>query len=102
MQNILLQIMEEGRLTDAHGKKIDFRNTIIVMTSNVGAELIRRQTSFGFTLDSDAAAGETGNYEEMRRKLLDQLKKAFRPEFINLLDNVIVFLTLVADRKSVV
>ncbi len=94
VQNILLQIMEEGRLTDAHGKKVDFRNTIIVMTSNVGAELIRRQTSFGFTLNPDAAAGETGNYEEMRRKLLDQLKKAFRPEFINRLDNVIVFRTL--------
>ena len=61
VQNILLQIMEEGRLTDAHGKKVDFRNTIIVMTSNVGAELIRRQTSFGFTLNPDAVAGKTRN-----------------------------------------
>ncbi len=91
VQNLLLQIMEEGHLSDAHGKKVDFRNTIIIMTSNVGADLIRRQTSFGFSLADDSAESEKGSYDEMRRKLLDQLKKSFRPEFINRLDSVIVF-----------
>lgn len=91
VQNILLQIMEEGHLTDAHGKKVDFRNTIIIMTSNIGADLIKRQNSFGFTLNPDNRNADSGNYDEMRRKLLDQLKKSFRPEFINRLDSVIVF-----------
>lgn len=91
VQNILLQIMEEGHLTDATGKKVDFRNTIIIMTSNIGADLIRRQTSFGFTLNPDDRSADSANYDEMRKKLLDQLKKSFRPEFINRLDSVIVF-----------
>ncbi len=89
--NILLQIMEEGQLTDARGRKVDFRNSIIVMTSNIGAEDIRRQGSLGFALNRDEKATESQNYEEMRKKLLDSLRKVFRPEFINRLDGVIVF-----------
>jgi len=90
-QNMLLQIMEEGHLSDARGHKVDFRNTIIVMTSNIGADVIKRQTSFGFQLQRDAAEEEMHAYEEMRKKLLDSLKRVFRPEFINRLDAVIVF-----------
>ncbi|HOV05749.1 MAG TPA: ATP-dependent Clp protease ATP-binding subunit [Anaerolineaceae bacterium] len=89
--NMLLQIMEEGQLTDARGHKVDFRNCIIVMTSNIGAEMIRRQSSLGFTLQRDEKETEEKNYEEMRKKLLESLRKVFRPEFINRLDAVIVF-----------
>ena len=89
--NMLLQIMEEGRLSDAKGRKVDFRNTIIVMTSNIGADMIKRQGGLGFQLDRDAAEDEQVNYEDMRKKLMESLKKAFRPEFINRLDSVIVF-----------
>ena len=89
--NILLQIMEEGQLSDAKGRKVDFRNTIIVMTSNIGASLIKSSGDFGFALDRDEGADEKFKYEEMRRRLMEALKKAFRPEFINRLDSVIVF-----------
>ncbi len=89
--NMLLQIMEEGQLSDARGRKVDFRNSIIVMTSNIGAEMIRRQGALGFTLRRDEKETEEKNYEEMRKKLLDSLRKVFRPEFINRLDSVIVF-----------
>jgi ATP-dependent Clp protease ATP-binding subunit ClpC len=89
--NILLQIMEEGQLTDARGHKVDFRNAIIVMTSNIGAEEIRRQGSLGFTLHKDEKVEEKQNFDEMRKKLIESLHKVFRPEFINRLDGVIVF-----------
>jgi ATP-dependent Clp protease ATP-binding subunit ClpC len=89
--NMLLQIMEEGQLSDARGRKVDFRNAIIVMTSNIGSDLIRRQGSLGFSLQRDEKESEAKNYEEMRKKLLDSLRKVFRPEFINRLDGVIVF-----------
>jgi len=92
--NMLLQIMEEGHLSDARGHKVDFRNAIIVMTSNIGADMIKRQTSFGFTVQRDAVVEEQQEYDEMRKKLLDSLKKVFRPEFINRLDGVIVFRAL--------
>lgn len=95
--NMLLQIMEEGHLSDARGHKVDFRNAIIVMTSNVGAEMIKRQTSIGFTLKRDEATEERVVYEEMRKKLIDALKRVFRPEFINRLDSVIVFRSLNKD-----
>ena len=93
--NMLLQIMEEGHLSDARGRKVDFRNAIIVMTSNVGADMIKRQSSLGFTLkrDDDEAEERTA-YDEMRKKLMDSLKRVFRPEFINRVDNVIVFRSL--------
>ena len=95
--NILLQIMEEGHLTDARGHKVDFRNAIIIMTTNVGAELIQRQSTFGFSLTVDKDQEEAQAYSEMRKKLTDALKHTFRPEFINRLDSVIVFRSLNKD-----
>jgi len=92
--NMLLQIMEEGHLSDARGRKVDFRNAIIIMTTNVGADMIKRQTSIGFTLKQDEDTEERQAYDEMRKKLLDSLKRVFRPEFINRLDSVIVFRSL--------
>jgi ATP-dependent Clp protease ATP-binding subunit ClpC len=92
--NMLLQIMEEGHLSDARGHKVDFRNAIIVMTSNIGADMIKRQTSLGFTLKKDEALEEQEIYDEMRKKLLDSLKRVFRPEFTNRLDAIIVFRAL--------
>jgi ATP-dependent Clp protease ATP-binding subunit ClpC len=95
--NMLLQIMEEGHLSDARGRKVDFRNAIIVMTSNVGAEMIKRQTSLGFNLQRDEDVEERLAYKEMRKKLLDSLRRVFRPEFINRVDSVIVFRSLNKD-----
>jgi ATP-dependent Clp protease ATP-binding subunit ClpC len=95
--NMLLQIMEEGHLSDARGHKVDFRNAIIVMTSNIGADMIRRQTGFGFQLKTDEATEEKLAYDEMRKKLTDSLRRVFRPEFINRVDSVIVFRSLNRD-----
>ena len=92
--NMLLQIMEEGHLSDARGRSVDFRNALIVMTSNVGAEMIKRQTSIGFDVKRDEELDEKLAYQEMRKKLLDALKRVFRPEFINRVDAVIVFRAL--------
>lgn len=92
--NMLLQIMEEGHLSDAKGRKVDFRNALIVMTSNIGADMIKRQGNLGFTLKRDEAVEEKMAYEEMRKKLTDLLRRVFRPEFINRLDSVIIFRSL--------
>jgi ATP-dependent Clp protease ATP-binding subunit ClpC len=92
--NMLLQIMEEGHLSDARGRKVDFRNALIVMTSNVGAEMIKRQSSLGFDLPRDQQLEDRLAYDEMRKKLIDSLKRVFRPEFINRVDSVIVFRSL--------
>jgi ATP-dependent Clp protease ATP-binding subunit ClpC len=92
--NMLLQIMEEGHLSDAKGHKVDFRNAIIIMTSNIGADLIKRQTGLGFQLARDELVEEKLAYADMRKKLLESLKRVFRPEFINRLDSVIVFRAL--------
>ena len=92
VMHLLLQILEEGKITDSLGQKIDFRNTIIIMTSNVGAELIKRQTALGF----GAIAGY-GSYEAMRDKILDESKREFKPEFLNRLDDMIVFHQLERD-----
>jgi ATP-dependent Clp protease ATP-binding subunit ClpC len=89
VMHLLLQILEEGKITDSLGRKIDFRNTIIIMTSNVGAELIKRQTALGF----GAQMGQE-NYEQMRDKILEESKRVFKPEFLNRLDDIIVFHTL--------
>ncbi len=89
VMHLLLQILEEGKITDSLGRKIDFRNTIIIMTSNVGAELIKRQTSLGF-----GAQVGNANYEQMRDKILEESKRVFKPEFLNRLDDMIVFHTL--------
>jgi len=94
VHNMLLQIMEEGHLSDAKGRKVDFRNAIIVMTSNIGADLIKNQSSLGFALKRDEATEERVSYEDMRKKLNDSLKRAFRPEFINRVDAVVIFRSL--------
>ncbi len=95
--NMLLQIMEEGHLSDARGRKVDFRNAIVVMTTNVGADMIKRQSSLGFALKRDDEIEERLAYEDMRKKLLESLKRVFRPEFINRLDSVIVFRSLTKE-----
>jgi ATP-dependent Clp protease ATP-binding subunit ClpC len=94
VHNMLLQIMEEGHLSDARGHKVDFSNAIIVMTSNVGAEMIKKQSSLGFQLKRDKETEERLSYEDMRKKLTETLKRVFRPEFINRLDGVVVFRAL--------
>jgi len=86
---MLLQILEEGKLTDSQGRTVDFRNTIILLTSNVGAESAKRSKSIGFNnTDEDV------DYEKMKELIMDEAKKAFRPEFLNRLDDVIVFHSL--------
>ncbi|MBU0510773.1 MAG: ATP-dependent Clp protease ATP-binding subunit [Chloroflexi bacterium] len=96
VHNMLLQIMEEGQLTDARGRKVDFRNAIIVMTSNIGAEKIR-QVALGFQLKRNEEQEERLAYREMHSELSKSLKKLFRPEFVNRLDSVIVFRSLNRD-----
>ncbi|MFL6596098.1 MAG: AAA family ATPase, partial [Chthoniobacterales bacterium] len=88
VMHLLLQILEEGKVTDSLGRKIDFRNTIIIMTSNVGAEILRKQTTMGFGATQPAGEHE---YNSMRDRLLEEARKAFKPEFINRLDDIIVF-----------
>ncbi len=88
--NILLQIMEEGNLSDAKGQRVDFRNTIIILTSNIGAEAIRRG-GLGFALPADRAGEAEQEYREMSQRLREELKRTFRPEFLNRVDAVIVF-----------
>jgi ATP-dependent Clp protease ATP-binding subunit ClpC len=84
--NMLLQIMEEGQLTDSFGRHVDFRNVVLIMTSNIGAELIKNKGGFGFTKPNEEA-----NYEKMKQTLMGEIERYFRPEFINRLDDVIVF-----------
>ncbi|MBM4419115.1 MAG: ATP-dependent Clp protease ATP-binding subunit [Chloroflexi bacterium] len=96
--NMLLQIMEDGRLTDAKGRKVDFRNTILIMTSNVGAELLKRDTTLGFNIHVDEKKSAETSYEAMKEKVLGELKKTFRPEFLNRIDGVMVFHQLQKDQ----
>jgi ATP-dependent Clp protease ATP-binding subunit ClpC len=93
VMNLLLQILEEGMITDSFGRKIDFRNTIIILTSNVGAESIKRQTTLGF----NAMAENEADYEGMKAKIDSVAKKHFRPEFLNRLDELVVFRMLEKD-----
>jgi ATP-dependent Clp protease ATP-binding subunit ClpC len=88
--HLLLQILEEGKVTDSLGRKIDFRNTIIIMTSNIGAELIKKSSVMGF----GASAQDVTQYDVMRDKMLEESKRVLKPEFINRLDDLIVFHTL--------
>ena len=94
--NILLQIFDDGHLTDAKGRRVDFRNSIIVMTSNVGAELIRKGSTIGFTVHDEAKTQED-SYDKMKDKLIGELKKTFRPEFLNRIDGVVVFHSLTKE-----
>jgi ATP-dependent Clp protease ATP-binding subunit ClpC len=84
--NLLLQVFEDGRLTDSFGRKVDFRNTVIIMTSNVGAELIRKTGSLGFKTQKEEIT-----YQDMKDKLLEEVKRTFKPEFLNRIDDIIVF-----------
>jgi len=95
--NILLQIFDDGHLTDAKGRRVDFRNSIIVMTSNIGAELIRKGSTIGFASHSDETKTQQLAYEKMKEKLLGELKKTFRPEFLNRIDGVVVFHALTKE-----
>jgi ATP-dependent Clp protease ATP-binding subunit ClpC len=96
--NILLQILEDGRLTDAQGRTVDFRNAIVIMTSNVGAPEIARNQSLGFSISD-----ETGTtYDDMKKRVMGDLKKVFRPEFLNRIDEVIVFHKLSRDEIKVI
>jgi len=89
--NVLLQILDDGHLTDAKGRRVDFRNTIIVMTSNIGAELIRRDSTLGFSTKADEAKTQAQSYKRMKDKVLEEMKRFFRPEFLNRIDGSIVF-----------
>ncbi len=92
--NILLQILEDGRLTDAQGRTVDFRHAIVIMTSNIGAAEIARNTPLGFAVSDD----ESGiSYEDMKSRIMSELKKVFRPEFLNRIDDVVVFHKLSRD-----
>jgi ATP-dependent Clp protease ATP-binding subunit ClpC len=96
--NMLLQIMEDGHLSDAKGKRVDFRNTIILLTSNVGADLISRETALGFNVPRDEAKSEAESYAKMKDKVTGELKRTFRPEFLNRLDGTMVFHALNRDQ----
>jgi len=98
--NMLLQIMEEGHLSDARGRKVDFRNAIIVMTSNVGAEMLKRGSALGFELPKGDAETQTQEYDEMRKKVMEQLRRAFRPEFLNRVSATIVFRSLTREELT--
>ena len=89
--NILLQIFDDGHLTDAKGRRVDFRNSIIVMTSNIGSDLIKRDTSLGFAMKADEASTSEQQYERMKGKVMDEVKRFFRPEFLNRIDASVVF-----------
>ena len=89
--NILLQIFDAGQLTDARGRKVDFRNSVLVMTSNLGSDLIKRETAMGFTIKSDEAQTEESSYQRMKDKVMDEVKRFFRPEFLNRIDATVVF-----------
>jgi ATP-dependent Clp protease ATP-binding subunit ClpC len=91
--NMLLQVMEEGRLTDSFGRNVDFRNTILIMTTNAGADAIKNESQFGFATGGDADA----SYDSMKKRLKDEIGKVFRPEFLNRIDDIIVFRHLTTD-----
>jgi ATP-dependent Clp protease ATP-binding subunit ClpC len=90
--NLLLQVFEDGRLTDSFGRKVDFRNTVVIMTSNVGAQMLKKQGALGFK-----TADEEANYEQMKARLLDEVKRTFKPEFLNRVDDIIVFRKLTKE-----
>jgi ATP-dependent Clp protease ATP-binding subunit ClpC len=91
--NILLQILEDGKLTDAQGRKVDFRNTIVIMTSNIGAGTISKNQTLGFSVGDDSGL----SYDEMKERIMGELKRVFRPELLNRIDEVIVFHKLTKD-----
>ncbi|GBD11267.1 Negative regulator of genetic competence ClpC/MecB [bacterium HR23] len=95
--NILLQIFDDGHLTDAKGRRVDFRNTIIIMTSNLGSDLIRRETALGFQVKKEEARSFQEAYERMKEKVINEVKRFFRPEFLNRIDAIVVFHALTKE-----
>ncbi|MCR9296411.1 MAG: AAA family ATPase, partial [bacterium] len=96
--NMLLQVMEEGRLTDSFGRNVDFRNVILILTTNAGAEAIKNESAFGFQKPDDDSS-----YESMKIRVMDQIERVFRPEFLNRLDDTIIFRHLTKeDLKKVI
>ena len=96
--NSLLQVLEDGRLTDGHGRTVEFKNTVVIMTSNTGVELIKRETDIGFATKKDEAKTQQESYEKMKEKVMGEVKKTFRPEFLNRLDEIIVFHELTEEQ----
>jgi len=99
--SVLLQVMEDGRLTDSHGRKVDFRNCVLIMTSNVGAQRISDNRGMGFSVQGaaeDAGKVREREHKAMKQRVLDELKKTFRPEFLNRLDEVVVFHALTSEQ----
>ncbi len=89
--NSLLGVLDDGRMTDGHGRTVDFKNTVVIMTSNAGAEFIKRESAIGFASRKDETKTRKSGYEDMKDKVLAEVKKTFRPEFLNRLDEIIVF-----------
>ena len=89
--NTLLQLLDDGRLTDGHGRTVDFKNTVVIMTSNAGVELIKRNTAIGFATTKEGAKAQKRSYENMKEKVLGEVRKTFRPEFLNRIDEIVVF-----------
>ena len=101
--NSLLQILDDGRLTDGHGRTVDFKNTLVIMTSNAGVELIKRDMAMGFAASKDKARARKSGYEQMKGKVMAEVKKTFRPEFLNRIDEIIVFHELTEEQlRSIV
>jgi len=96
--NTLLQLLDDGRLTDGHGRTVDFKNCVILMTSNAGVELIKREAAIGFAAPKDEAKTKQKGYEAMKEKVMAEVKKTFRPEFLNRLDEIIVFHELTEEQ----
>jgi ATP-dependent Clp protease ATP-binding subunit ClpC len=96
--NSLLQVFDDGRLTDGHGRTVDFKNSVVIMTSNTGVELIKRETNIGFTKSKTGAKAQQDSYESMKEKVMGAVKKTFRPEFLNRLDEIIVFHELTEEQ----
>ncbi|MFC1950406.1 ATP-dependent Clp protease ATP-binding subunit [Chloroflexota bacterium] len=96
--NSLLQLLDDGRLTDGHGRTVDFKNTVVIMTSNAGVEFIKREASIGFAAKKDEAKARKQSYETMKEKVMAEVKKTFRPEFLNRLDEIIVFHELTEEQ----
>ncbi|MES0329206.1 MAG: AAA family ATPase, partial [Dehalococcoidales bacterium] len=89
--NSLLQLLDDGRLTDGHGRTVDFKNTVVIMTSNTGVELIKRESALGFAIKTEAGKSRKQRYDAMKEKVMNEVKRTFRPEFINRIDEIIVF-----------
>ncbi len=100
--NVLLQILEDGRLTDAQGRTVDFKNCVVIMTSNVGAPQIQREGSFGFRTVENEAAETQRTYDRMKTHVMEELRRTFRPEFLNRVDEIIVFRPLTRDQITAI